>query len=102
MNPLEKHKALTAVRAKAYEELFGCTPSATFPPHALFKKPDERFPIDILVYTLEKASGDIDVAVTNGMSDQRMTDLGEPREWERRELIQYLPKCTESHARRLH
>ena len=97
-----KHEAPTAVRAKAYGELFGCTPSAVFPPHALFKKPDERFLIDILVYTLETESGDIDVAVTNGMSDQRMADPGEPHEWKRRELIQYLPKCTEGHARRLH
>jgi hypothetical protein len=69
---LEKHKALTAVRVKAYGELFGCRPSAVFPPHALSQKPDERFLIDILVYTPETGSGDIDVAVTNGMSDQRM------------------------------
>ena len=54
------------------------------------------------MYTLETGSGDIDVAVTNGMSDQRMADPGEPHEWMRRELIQYLPKCTEAHARRLH
>lgn len=78
---LDKHKALTAVRARAYGELFGCKPSAVFPPHALFKKPDERFLIDILVYTLEAGSGDIDVAVTNGMSDQRMADPGHPHEW---------------------
>ena len=44
---LDKHKALTAVRARAYGDLFGCTPSAVFPPHDLFKKPDERFLIDI-------------------------------------------------------
>jgi hypothetical protein len=100
--PLEQHKALTAVRAKAYGELFGCTPAAVFPSHALFKKPDERFLIDIFVYTLEMSSGDIDVAVTNGMSDQRMTAPDYPHEWKRRELIQYFPKCTEGHARRLH
>ena len=82
-----KHKALTAVRARAYGELFGCKPSAVFPPHALFKEPDERFLIDILVFTLGADSGDIDVAVTNGMSDQRMADSGEPYEWKRRELI---------------
>src|SRR6516165_6644918 len=58
--------------------------------------------IDILVYTLGTGSGDIDVAVTSGMSDQRMADPGHPHEWKRRELIQYLPKCTEAHARRLH
>jgi hypothetical protein len=69
---LERHKALTAVRARAYGELFGCTPSAVFPPHALFQKPDERFLINILAYTLESGSGDNDVAVTNGMSDQGM------------------------------
>ena len=76
----EKHKALTAVRARAYDELFGCTPSAVFPPHALFKKPDERFLIDILVYTLGTGSGEINVAVTNGMSDQRMADPSHPHE----------------------
>jgi hypothetical protein len=94
----DKHKALKAVRAKAYGELFGCTPSAVFPSHALFEKPDERFLIDILVYTLETESGDIDVAVTNGMSDQHMAAPGHSHEWFRRELIQYFPNCTESHA----
>ena len=99
---LDKHKSLTAERAKAYAELFGCSPSAVFPPDVLFKKPDERFLIDIFVYTLQWEAGDIDVAVTNGMSDQRMADLGHPQEWHRRELIQYFPRCTEDHARRLH
>lgn len=99
---LEKHKVLTAVRAKAYGELFRCTPSTIFPPHALFKTPDERFHIDIFVYTLETKSGDIDVAVTNGMSDQRMADPDTAHDFDRREMIQYFPKCTEAHARRLH
>jgi hypothetical protein len=102
MNPLERHKALSAVRAEAYSVLFGGKPSAAFPPNALFEMPDERFPIDILVYTLVTESGDIDVAVTNGMSDQRLADPGRPREWKRRELVQYFPKCTAGHARRLH
>jgi len=67
----EKHKELTVVRAKAYEELFGQA-SSFFPHNTLFKKPDERFLIDVFVYTLATESGDIEVAVTNGMSDQRM------------------------------
>jgi hypothetical protein len=100
--PLEKHKVLTAVRAKAYAKLFGCNPSAVFPPHALFKEPDERFLIDVFVYTLATSSREVEVAVTNGMSDQRMTDADDPQCWSRRELIQYFPKCTEGHARRLH
>lgn len=101
-NTLERHKTLTACRAKVYEELFGCKPTAVFPPHALFKKPDERFLIDIFVYTLTTGTHEIEVAVTNGMSDQRMTEPDYPPDWHRRELIQYFPKCTEGHARRLH
>ena len=101
-NPLEKHTELTVVRARAYGELFGCQPSAIFLPHVLFKKPDERFLIDIFVYTLATKSGDIEVAVTNGMSDQRMVDPDDREIWSRRELIQYFPKCTQAHAHRLH
>jgi hypothetical protein len=99
---IERHQELTVVRAIAYAELFGCQPSAIFPPHALFKEPDERFLIDIFVYTQATRSGDIEVAVTNGMSDYRMVDPDNPEKWYRRELIQYFPKCTEGHARRLH
>ena len=101
-NTFEKHRTLTACRAKVYEELFGSGPTAVFPPHALFRKPDERFLIDIFVYTLATSTGEIEVAVTNGMSDQRLSEPDYPLEWHRRELIQYFPKCTEGHARRLH
>ncbi len=101
-NLREKHKTLTAGRAKAYAALFGSTPSSVFPPHFLFKKPDQRFLIDVFAYTLATESGDVEVTVTNGMSDQRMADADYPAEWRRRELIQYFPKCSEGHARRLH
>jgi hypothetical protein len=97
-----KHQESTVQRAMAFAELFGCQPSALFPPESLFKKPDERFPIDIFVYTQATKSGDFEVAVTNGMSDHRMVDPDNPEKWYRRELIQYFPKCTEGHARRLH
>ena len=99
---IHRHKELTLLRAQAYENLFGCTPSSVYPPHALFKKPDEDIIVDVFVYPLETESGDIEVAVTNGMSDQRMADPDHSPEWYRRELIQYFPKCTEGHARRLH
>ena len=99
---LERHIELTKVRTKAYDGLFGGPPSTVFPPHALYKKPNERFLIDIFVYPLKTGSRDIEVAVTNGMSDQRMAQPEYPQEWYRRELIQYFPKCTEGHARRLH
>lgn len=68
----------------------------------MFKKPDERFLIDIFVFILQTGSGDIEVAVTNGMSDQRIADPDYLLEWHRRELIQYFSKWTEGHARRLH
>ncbi|MEZ6043114.1 MAG: suppressor of fused domain protein [Planctomycetaceae bacterium] len=98
----ENHETFTTIRRKAYDELFDSTPSSSFLPHVLFKKPDERFHIDVFVYTLEADSGEIEVAVTNGMSDQRMVDLNAPESGSRRELIQYFPKCTEGHARLLH
>ena len=99
---LERHKRLTVHRATAYALLFGGPPTSVFPPHALFKKPDERFLIDVFVYPLKTNTGDIEVAVTNGMSDQRMVAADNPQCWSRREMIQYFPKCTEGHARRLH
>jgi hypothetical protein len=98
----QKHEKLTVGRAQAYAALFGGPPSSVFTPDALFKKPDERFLIDIFVYTLATKTGDIEVAVTNGMSDQRMADCDDPQGWHRRELIQYFPKCTEGYAHRLH
>jgi hypothetical protein len=64
--------------------------------------PDEWFPIDVFVFPMITETGEIEVAVTNGMSDRRMADTDQPHEWKRRELIQYFRKCTESHARRLY
>ena len=98
----ENHEALTTIRRDAYDKLFGNTLSYSFYPHVLFKKPDERFHIDIYVYTLEADCGEIEAAVANGMSDHRMIDPNAPRIGARRELIQHLPKCTEGHARLLH
>ena len=97
-----KHKKLTELRSRAYEELFGDKPTTVFPQHALFGKPDERFLIDIFVYKMTTEAREIQVAVTNGMSDQRMIDPGYPPDWHRREIIQYFPICTEGHARRMH
>lgn len=97
----ELHQAFTALRAKAYEELFGVKPSAVFPSHVLYQNRDDRFTIDVIVYSLATSTREIEVAVTNGMSNQRMVDAERAMEHPRRELIQYFPKCTEGHARRL-
>ena len=99
---LDKHRKFTTVRAEAYADLFGGPPSSVFEPRALFQQPDERFVIDVFVYTLETRTGDLEVAVSNGMSDQRMVNPNDPQQWSRRELIQYFPTCTAGHARRLH
>ncbi|MBS0263983.1 MAG: suppressor of fused domain protein [Planctomycetes bacterium] len=99
---VEHHQACTAQRTRAYAELFGGQPAKIFSPHDLFPQPDEHFLIDIFVYQMETALRVIEVAVTNGMSDQRMEAPEHEIEWPRRELIQYFPQCTAGHARRLH
>jgi hypothetical protein len=99
---VQKHKDLTVIRSKAYMDLFGCQPSAVFPCTEFAVEAEDPFPIDVFVFTLAAQSGDIDVAVTNGMSNQRMVDADDPEQWARRELIQYFPTCTKAHARRLH
>ena len=103
MTPEEaKHMQLTLVRAKAYGELFGCKPGAFFASHQLKGASDPGF-IDVFVYPIEMAGvdGSIYAAVTNGMSDRRMAEGDDPRQPRRRELIQYLRKCTPGHAKRL-
>jgi hypothetical protein len=103
MTPEEaKHMQLTLVRAKAYEELFGCKPDAFFASHQLKGAADPGF-IDVFVYPIEMAGveGPIYAAVTNGMSDRRMAEGDDPGQPRRRELIQYLRKCTPGHAKRL-
>ncbi len=101
-NFLKNHKALTKIRLAAYENLFGSAPSQVFTPSSMFKLPDDRILIDVYVFTLEYNEGEIDVAVTNGMSDERMKNTEDPDSPLRREILQYFPKCTVNHARRLH
>jgi suppressor of fused protein SUFU len=102
MNPTEDvHRKLTALRVRAFSDLFGGEPEAVFPYHRFPYHPDDHFLIDVFVYPLGTPTGPAVVAVTNGMSDQRMVNSNHPRQWSRRELIQYLRICTEGHARRL-
>lgn len=96
-----KHEELTKIRLAEYTELFGCEPSRIFSNAELTGSATSEFLIDVFVFTLQTGQGDVDVAVTNGMSDQRMVEKGKPDQWARRELIQYLRKCTPGHADRL-
>jgi hypothetical protein len=100
VNPNEsKHRELTARRAQDFIGLFGTKPTAVF--SSLQLGSDEHFLIDVFAFPLESPSGPVVAAVTNGLSDFRMTDTDEPGAWSRRELIQYLRQCTGGHARRL-
>ena len=103
MTPEEaKHMQWTAVRAQAYAALFGGKPVAFFAAHQLRQEGGAPF-IDVFVYAMDVAGGGgpIHVAVTNGMSDQRMAEGDDPVQPRRRELIQYLRQCTLGHAKRL-
>jgi hypothetical protein len=104
MTPEEaQHMAFTAIRAKAYADLFGGKPVKAFPAHELRGESDGPYVIDVLVYSMEMAGDDrpIYAAVTNGMSDQRMAEGDSPEQPRRRELIQYFRECTQGHAKRL-
>ncbi|MBI1831604.1 MAG: suppressor of fused domain protein [Planctomycetes bacterium] len=96
-----RHRALTKLREAAYEKLFGVAPSIIYPFAEFTPKDDEQFLVDVYVFTMEGPEGDFDVAVTNGMSDQRMVNRKKPEQWARRELIQYLRQGTKDHAHRL-
>ena len=97
------HRRLTAIRAPAFGELFDSKPIAMFPSHQLGGEDDGPFFIDVLVYPLEvkAVEGPVVVAVTNGMSDQRMAEGDDDEQLRRRELVQYLRECTPGHAKRL-
>jgi hypothetical protein len=103
MKPADAHHfACTEIRAPAFASLFGDAPIETF--SATHFEPEGRgdIVIDVLVYELAVAErSPIAVSVTNGMSDQRMAEGDDPEQPRRRELIQYLPRCTPGHARRL-
>lgn len=97
---IAEYKKNTEFRVRTYEDFFGS--ASSFYPHTLFSDTNtEKYRIDVFVYTLETKTGEVEVAVTSGMSDHRMAPSEDPTEFNRRELIQYLPKCTEGHARRL-
>jgi hypothetical protein len=104
MTPEEtKHRECTVIRAQAYSELFGEKPVTVFPAYKLRVEPNDPYFIDVFVYKMEMAGEgrSIYAAVTNGMSDQRMTEGDSPDQPRRRELIQYFRECGEGHAKRL-
>src|SRR5262245_46556013 len=100
-NTLKKHKVLTAERIEAYAEILDPEPATIYSAKDLVKDSNAEILIDIFVYRLETPTQELDVAITNGMSDRRLPE-SDDEEWVRRELIQYFPKCTPAHALRLY
>jgi hypothetical protein len=97
----EKHAALDAVRLPAYAKLFGGEPVRISRAERADTASESWIPIDILVYGAEWKGEKYEIAVTSGMSDRRMVEKDHPELWARRELIQYLRKCTDDDVERL-
>ena len=95
---------LAARRAAAYRKLFVGEPIRVLP-HDQFQKPAFGGRLDVHLYEMayERETGQVQVAVTSGMSDYLMLDNstadGPPR---RRELIQYFRDCKMLDLVRLH
>jgi hypothetical protein len=94
----DKHLELTAARGRAFEDLFGDKSVSVHFYHEFGADTDERFFIDVFLYSIDTWIGPVVVAVTNGMSDYRMVD---DQRWSRREILQYFRECTKDHASRL-
>jgi hypothetical protein len=104
MTPEEnRHVELSAIRVAAYNHLFGSSPVAGYTATQLRAGDDDPFLIDVLIYELPIDNWDEPayIAVTNGMSDHQMAEGDDPEQLRRREIIQYLARHTEGHARRL-
>lgn len=95
-DPLE----FARLRESAYRELFGSEPIEVVP-HEAFQKPMIGGRVDVRIYELpyERNVGQVQVAVTSGMSDYRMTRDGIPR---RREVVQYFREYRLEDVVRLH
>jgi hypothetical protein len=91
-----------ARRSEAYRVLFEGAPARVLP-HDVFEKPPFGGRVDVHIYDLpyRREYGQVQLAVTSGMSDYRMLHRGDgtPR---RREIIQYFRECTADHISRLH
>jgi hypothetical protein len=96
-----QHRKLTAVRLSAYVLLFDAKPSITFAHRELGDSAEQGIYIDVYGFTLDTPHGEVVAAVTNGLSDRRMTDPNDPDNWARREIIQYFRTLTPEYAKRL-
>lgn len=102
--PAGNPQLLAGLRAEAYRQLFGADPTRVAP-HDVFQKPPFGGRVDILIYELpyERERGQVQVAVTSGLSDYLMVDRSAPEEPpRRRELIQYFRECRTGDIVRLH
>ena len=100
--PANPHQ-LAARRVEAYRRLFGSEPIQVLT-HDQFQKPAFGGRLDVHLYEMayERETGQVQVAVTSGMSDYLMTDNNSDAPPRRRELIQYFRDCKMLDLVRLH
>ncbi len=99
---MDLHGTLTKERVGAYERVFAGKPTAAFPYTSLSSDPKHSgVCIDVFVYTLHVKCEHVYVLVTNGMSDQRLSDGETAPVSQRFELLQYVRNYSLAHAVRL-
>lgn len=99
---MDLHGTLTKQRVAAYELIFAAKPTAAFPCSTLSSNPKHGCVcIDVFVYTLHVKGEHVYVLVTNGMSDQRLSDGETTPVPQRFELVQYVRNISLENAVRL-
>lgn len=91
------------IRDEEYRKLFNGNPVRVIP-HGTFGKPGFGGRIDVRLYdvTFPDGIGDVQIAVTSGLSDYAMKLPGPNTGFVRRELIQYFRECRARDIARLH
>jgi hypothetical protein len=101
---MQRHRALTSIRAAAYKTLFGDSPVDFCPFHRLNADAESNIRIDVFVYELELARDPAPVfaCVTNGLSDFEMNADDSSPTTIRHELIMYVRNAGIEHIQFLH
>lgn len=101
VSAIERHKALTIERIKAFDKLLNRKAVTVFPYHQFTQKTEAIDLIDVFAYEIEVEQSKAFVLLTSGMSDLPLQGK-EKDDFGRFELVQYLRNYSEAHARRLY
>ncbi|MBX9691160.1 MAG: suppressor of fused domain protein [Cyanobacteria bacterium] len=98
---IQRHKEFSQVRISQFNVLFGIQPMAVISYDELPTR-EAAPPVDVLLYAKQADDGSlIHILVTNGMSDEALTDPRIHGVRSRIELIQYFYSFEEGHAQHL-